>query len=68
MTAGQMVDRPRLVLGSGSPRRRELLAQLGLRPDRLVSPDIDETPRPGELPRPYCLRIAREKALMRVRS
>ncbi len=52
----------RLILGSASPRRRELLAQLGLVPDRVLSPDIDETPLRGELPRPYCLRMAVEKA------
>lgn len=54
--------RPRLILGSASPRRRELLAQLGLVPDDIRAPDIDETPRKGELPRPYCARMAREKA------
>ncbi|MGB3314933.1 MAG: nucleoside triphosphate pyrophosphatase [Albidovulum sp.] len=52
----------RLILGSGSPRRRELLAQLGLTPDDIRAPDIDETPLKGELPRPYCERMAREKA------
>lgn len=52
----------RLILGSASPRRRELLGQLGLVPDRIVSPDIDETPRNGEAPRAYCLRMAVEKA------
>lgn len=52
----------RLILGSGSPRRRELLAQLGLTPDAILPPDIDEDPRKGELPRPYCERLAREKA------
>lgn len=52
----------RLILGSGSPRRRELLATLGLTPDRIVSPDIDETPLKGERPRPYATRIAVEKA------
>lgn len=52
----------RLILGSGSPRRRELLAQLGLVPDDVRPPDIDETPARGELPRPYCQRMAREKA------
>jgi septum formation protein len=51
------------ILGSGSPRRRELLAQLGIVPDAILAPDIDEDPRKGELPRPYCLRLAREKAL-----
>ncbi|MFN6951882.1 MAG: Maf family protein [Albidovulum sp.] len=54
--------RPRLILGSASPRRRELLLQLGLVPDCVRAPDIDETPLRGELPRPYCARIAREKA------
>jgi septum formation protein len=53
----------RLVLGSGSPRRRELLAQIGVEADDIRPPDIDEDPRPGELPRPYCVRLAREKAL-----
>jgi nucleoside triphosphate pyrophosphatase len=52
----------KLILGSGSPRRKELLAQMGLRPDEIRTPDIDETPRNGELPRPYCARIARGKA------
>ncbi|MEL7125012.1 MAG: nucleoside triphosphate pyrophosphatase [Pseudomonadota bacterium] len=50
-----------LILGSGSPRRRELLGQIGLVPDAVRPPDIDETPAKGELPRPYCVRIAREK-------
>jgi septum formation protein len=52
---------PRLVLGSGSPRLLELLAVLGLRPDAIRPPDIDEDPKKGELPRPYCARIAAEK-------
>ncbi|MFM2356072.1 MAG: hypothetical protein RLZZ528_1808, partial [Pseudomonadota bacterium] len=52
----------RLVLGSGSPRRRELLAQLGLVPHAVRAPDIDEDPVRGELPRAYCLRIAQGKA------
>ena len=51
-----------LILGSGSPRRRELIAQLGVTPAGIQSPDIDEDPRRGELPRPYCARLAREKA------
>ena len=54
-------SRPRLVLGSGSPRRLELLAQLGLAPDAVRPPDIDETPLPKELPRAYCERIAAAK-------
>ena len=52
----------RLVLGSGSPRRLELLAQIGIVPDEVRAADIDETPAKGELPRPYCVRMAREKA------
>lgn len=51
------------VLASSSPRRRELLAQLGIAPDCILAPDIDETPRSGELPRVYVARMAREKAL-----
>lgn len=56
------VDRPRLVLGSGSARRRELLGVLGIVPDAVLPPDIDETPLKGEVPRAYCLRIALSKA------
>ena len=52
----------RLVLGSGSPRRLELLAQIGVVPDEVRAADIDETPARAELPRPYCARMAREKA------
>ena len=52
-----------LILGSGSPRRRELLAQIGVTADDVRPPDIDETPAKGELPLPYCQRMAREKAL-----
>ena len=54
--------RSRLILGSASPRRKDLLAQLGLEPDEIRAPDIDETPLNGELPRPYCARMARQKA------
>lgn len=52
----------RLILGSASPRRKELLAQLGIVPDAVLPPDINEDPRKGELPRPYCARMAAEKA------
>ena len=52
----------RLILGSASPRRKELLAQLGISPDAILPPEIDEDPKKGELPRPYCARVAREKA------
>lgn len=52
----------RFVLGSASPRRRELLAQIGIVPDELRSADIDETPRRSEMPRDYVRRMAVEKA------
>ncbi|MEM9050331.1 MAG: Maf family protein [Pseudomonadota bacterium] len=52
----------RLVLGSASPRRLALLAQIGVAPDAVRMADIDETPRKGELPRAYTERLAREKA------
>ena len=54
---------PRLILASSSPRRRDLLAQIGVTPDDVRSPDIDEVPRKGELARPYAERMASEKAL-----
>ncbi|MEL6170296.1 MAG: Maf family protein [Pseudomonadota bacterium] len=53
---------PKLVLGSASPRRRELLGQLGIVPDDVRPADIDETPHQGELPRTYCRRVARQKS------
>ncbi len=53
----------KLILGSGSPRRKELLAQIGVVADEIRPPDIDETPQKGEIPRSYCTRIAREKVL-----
>jgi len=52
----------RLILGSASPRRRDLLAQIGVTPDDIRPADIDETPLKTELPRPYCMRMATEKA------
>jgi septum formation protein len=57
-----LTDLPKLVLGSGSPRRLELLAQLGLAPHAVRAPDIDETPAHGEKPRDYVRRMAHEKA------
>lgn len=50
-----------LILGSGSPRRLELLAQLGLVPEAVRPPDVDETPLKDELPRRYCERITKAK-------
>ncbi|MGY3439192.1 MULTISPECIES: Maf family protein [unclassified Marinovum] len=52
----------KFILGSGSPRRRELLGLLGVVPDDIRAPDIDETPHKAEQPRAYCIRIARQKA------
>jgi len=51
-----------LILGSASPRRKQLLAQIGVVPDDIRPQDIDETPQPRELPAPYCQRMARQKA------
>ncbi len=59
---GGVVMRPRLILGSASPRRRELLAQIGVVPDDIRPADIDETPLKAELPRPYCARVTLAKA------
>ncbi len=53
---------PTLVLASASPRRLALLAQIGIVPDRVIAPDIDETPLRDELPRHYAQRLARAKA------
>lgn len=49
------------VLASASPRRLELLAQVGLVPDRVIPAEIDESPRRAELPAAYAARMAREK-------
>jgi septum formation protein len=57
-----MADRPPLVLASASPRRIELLARIGVVPDRVAPADIDETPRKAELPRLLAARLARAKA------
>jgi septum formation protein len=53
---------PLLVLASASPRRLDLLRQIGLEPDRIDPADIDETPRPDELPPVHAMRLAEEKA------
>lgn len=57
-----------LVLASASPRRRELLARLGVTPDAIAASDIDETPRKAEPPRDYAQRMAREKAVAAARD
>ncbi|MBF0374598.1 MAG: septum formation protein Maf [Alphaproteobacteria bacterium] len=54
--------RPPLVLASASPRRLELLAQIGLVPSAIDPADLDETPRRAELPEPHAARLAEEKA------
>lgn len=53
---------PPLVLASASPRRRDLLAQIGRAPAEILPADLDETPLPGESPRALAQRLAREKA------
>ena len=50
------------ILASASPRRRDLLGQIGLTPDRIIPADINEDPIEGELPRGHALRLACEKA------
>ena len=60
MTAPGLI--PHLILASASPRRRELIARLGIAPAAIAAADIDETPARGELPRVYAVRMAREKA------
>ena len=53
---------PPLVLASASPRRLDLLRQVGLMPDCIDPADIDETPRRDELPPAHAMRLAQEKA------
>lgn len=52
-----------LILASASPRRRELIARLGIEPSAIAAADIDETPHKAEVPRDYAARMAREKAI-----
>jgi septum formation protein len=53
---------PLLILASASPRRLELLKQIGIAPGGVMPADIDETPLKKELPAAYARRIATEKA------
>ena len=53
---------PILVLASASPRRLDLLRQIGIVPDQVEPADIDETPRRGELPAGHVVRLAEAKA------
>ena len=52
----------KLILASASPRRLDLLKQIGITPDQVIPADIDETVLKGELPRDYALRVATAKA------
>jgi len=52
-----------LVLASASPRRLELLQQVGIEPERLLPTDVDETPQRAETPRALAKRLARLKAM-----
>jgi septum formation protein len=52
----------RLILASASPRRLDLLARIGVKPDAIVPADIDESVPRGELPRDHAVRLALEKA------
>lgn len=60
--------RPPLILASGSPRRLQLLQQIGLEPDSIIPAEIDETPNKGEKARILCLRLAVEKASVAARA
>ena len=53
---------PKLILASASPRRRALLAQIGVVPHAIRAADLDETPKRDETPRIHALRLAIGKA------
>jgi len=57
-----MPQNPHLVLASASPRRRDLLAQIGVTPDLIDAADLDEIPHRGELPRQLVARLSLAKA------
>lgn len=57
-----MPERAPLILASSSPRRLALLRQVGVIPDRIEAPQVDETPSVRELPRAHVLRLAEAKA------
>ncbi len=58
------MTRPLFILASASPRRLQLLAQIGIAPDKILPADIDETPKKTELPDKYAARVAQEKAAL----
>ena len=57
-----MASRVPLILASASPRRRDLLAQIGIVPDGISAADLDESPKDGETPRQLAQRLAADKA------
>jgi len=57
-----MAERANLILASASPRRRDLLAQIGIVPDRIAAADLDESPLKDETPAQLALRLAVSKA------
>jgi septum formation protein len=59
----ESTPKPTLVLASASPRRLDLLRQVGVEPDRVISCDIDETPLKDETPRQLAVRLAQGKAI-----
>lgn len=61
-TLAQSSIQPTLVLASASPRRRDLLAQIGIVPAAITPAAVDERPHPRELPRALALRLAEAKA------
>ena len=60
--AAETADGSALVLASSSPRRRELLARLGILDPRILATEIDESPLPREIPRAHAVRLAAAKA------
>src|SRR5690242_20691005 len=57
-----MAERANLILASASPRRRDLLAQIGIVPDHIAAADLDESPLKDETPAQLALRLAVSKA------
>lgn len=57
-------SRPKFVLASASPRRLDLLRQIGVEPDAVDPPDLDETPLEREPPHIHAERLARDKAVL----
>jgi septum formation protein len=55
------MSHPPFILASSSPRRLALLKDISITPDKIVAADIDETPKPKELPRQLAQRLTREK-------